>query len=261
MKMTLYVQETGAVGAQPILFLHPGLVSGWMWQEPAQEFADYHCLMPDLPGHGNSSQVEWISFQDTASQVAEVLRERVPGKRAHVIGYSLGAYTTAHLLATAPELVDHAVICGAATRPLPGSTLFMNRLILPFLKSEFLWNGLARMWGIPPEEHEAFIRIGLSVSQASYGRINDELASAQLPAGLGNANCPTLIVNGQKEPQVVVQSVEDFLAALPNAQGYLVPQGGHYWGFRNPEMFVSMVQAWIKDEPLPQELIRVTKNA
>jgi aminoglycoside 6-adenylyltransferase len=35
--MTLYVQETGTVGAQPILFLHPGLVSGWTWQEPAKE--------------------------------------------------------------------------------------------------------------------------------------------------------------------------------------------------------------------------------
>jgi pimeloyl-ACP methyl ester carboxylesterase len=259
--MTLYVQETGTAGAQPILFLHPGLVSGWMWQEPAQEFADYHCLMPDLPGHGNSNQVEWISFQDTANQVAEVLKKRVPGKRAHVVGYSLGAYVTVHLLATAPELVDHSIICGAAARPLPGSALFMNRLIARFIKSEFLWNGLARMWGIPPEEHDAFIRIGLSVSRTSYQRINDELASARLPAGLENASCPTLIVNGQKEPKVVVQSVGDFVAALPNAQGYLAPQGDHYWGFSNPEMFVGMVQAWIKDEPLPQELIPVTAQS
>jgi pimeloyl-ACP methyl ester carboxylesterase len=259
--MTLYVRETGAIGAQPILFLHPGLVSGWMWQEPAKEFAGYHCLMPDLPGHGNSNQVEWISFQDTASQVAEVLKERVPGKRAHVVGYSLGAYVTAHLLAAAPELVDHAIICGAAARPLPSSALVMNRLIVRFIKSKFLWNGLARMWGIPPEEHDEFIRVGLSVSQVSYGRINDELAGAGLPAGLESANCPTLIVNGQKEPQVVVQSVGDFLAALPNALGYLAPQGDHYWGFKNPDMFVGMVQAWIKDEPLPQELIPVSKGA
>jgi pimeloyl-ACP methyl ester carboxylesterase len=253
--MTLYVQETGTVGAQPILFLHPGLVSGWMWQEPAKEFADYHCLMPDLPGHGNSNQVEWISFQDTANQIAEILRERVPGKRAHVVGYSLGAYNTAHLLSTAPELVDHAIICGAAARPLPGSALVMNRLIVRFIKSKFLWQGLARMFGIPSEEHETFIRIGLAVSQTSYGRINDELANAQMPAGLEGANSPTLIVAGQKEPQAVVQSVGDLMAALPNAQGYLAPQGDHYWGFRNPEMFVGMVQAWIKDEPLPQGLI------
>jgi pimeloyl-ACP methyl ester carboxylesterase len=255
--MTLYFQEIGAIGAQPILFLHPGLVSGWMWQEPAKEFADYHCLMPDLPGHGNSNQVEWISFQDTANQVTDILRERVPGKRAHVVGYSLGAYVTAHLLAAAPEMVDHAIICGAAARPLPGSALVMNRLITRFIKSKFLWNGLARMWGIPPEEHDAFIRIGLSVSQTSYGRINDELANAQLPAGLEDANCPTLIVAGQKEPQVVVQSVGDFVTALPNAQGYLAPQGDHYWGFSKPEMFVGMVQAWIKDKALPQELIPV----
>ncbi|MBN1978046.1 MAG: alpha/beta fold hydrolase [Anaerolineae bacterium] len=259
--MALYIQETGAVGAQPILFLHPGLVSGWMWQELAKEFADYHCLMPDLPGHGNSSQVEWISFQDTANQVAEVLRERAPGKRAHVVGYSLGAYTTVHLLAAAPELVDHAIICGAAVRPLPGSALVMNRLIVRFIKSKFLWNGLARMWGIPPEEHDAFIRIGLSVSQSSYGRINDELANVQLPVGLAGANCPTLIVAGEKEPKAVVESIGDLMAALPNTQGYLAPQGDHYWGFRYPEMFVGMVQAWVKDGPLPQELIPVTAQS
>jgi pimeloyl-ACP methyl ester carboxylesterase len=259
--MALYIQETGTIGAQPLLLLHPGLVSGLMWQELAREFANYHCLMPDLPGHGNSNQVEWTSFQNTANQVAEILKERVPSKRAHVVGYSLGAYVTAHLLATAPELVDHAIICGAAARPLPGSALFMNRLIVHFIKSKFLWNGLARMWGIPAEEHDEFIRTGLSVSQTSYGRINDELASARLPAELENANCPTLIVNGQKEPKVVVQSVGDFLAALPNAQGYLAPQGDHYWGFKNPDMFVSLVQAWIKDEPLSHELIPVSKNA
>jgi pimeloyl-ACP methyl ester carboxylesterase len=215
--------------------------------------------MPDLPGHGNSSQVEWVSFQDTANQAAKVLKERVEGKRAHVVGYSLGAYVTAQLLSAAPELVDHAIICGAAARPLPGSALLMNRLITRFIKRKFLWQGLARMWGVPPAEHEAFIRIGLSVSQASYGRINDELARVQLPIGLENANCPTLVVNGQKEPKVVVQSVGDFVAALPNAQGYLAPQGDHYWGFSNPEIFVQMVQAWITDEPLPQELIPISK--
>jgi pimeloyl-ACP methyl ester carboxylesterase len=226
--MALYVQETGTVGAQPILFLHPGLVSGWMWQEPAKEFADYHCLMPDLPGHGNSHQVEWISFQDTANQVAEVLKEQAPGKRAHVVGYSLGAYVTAQLLGTAPELVDRAIICGAAAHPLPGSALVTNRLLVRFTKSKFLWNGLA---------------------------------SARLPAGLGGANCPTLIVAGQKEPKVVLQSIDDFLATLPNGQGYLAPEGDHYWGFKDPERFVRMVQAWITDEPLPQELIPVSKIA
>ena len=255
--MSLYVQETGAIGAQPILFLHPGLVSGWMWQEPAKEFADYHCLMPDLPGHGSSNRVKWVSFQDTADQVAEVLRERVPGKRAHVVGYSLGAYVTAHLLATAPELIERAVICGAAVRPLPGSALFMNRLIVRFIKSKFLWNGLARMFGIPSEEHETFVHIGLSVSQASYERINSQLASAQLPVGLAGAQCPTLIVAGEKEPKAVVQSVGDLMATLPNGHGYLAPKGDHYWGFKNPETFVQMMQAWINNDSLPQELIPV----
>jgi pimeloyl-ACP methyl ester carboxylesterase len=259
--MTLYVQETGTVGAQPILFLHPGLVSGWMWQEPAKEFADYRCLMPDLPGHGNSSQVEWISFQDTAKQVAEVLKERVPGKRAHVVGYSLGAYVAAQLLGTEPKLVDHAIICGATVRPLPGSALFMNRLIVRFIKSKFLWNGFARMWGIPPEEYEMFIQIGLSISQTSFKLINAELASVQLPAGLASADRPTLIIAGEKESKEVLQSVGDFVAALPNGQGRLVPKGDHYWGIRAPELFVRTIQAWINDEPLPQELIPVTTQS
>jgi len=259
--MTLYVHETGTVGAQPILFLHPGLVSGWMWQEPAQEFADYHRLIPDLPGHGNSNQVEWISFQDTANQVAEVLKERVPGKRTHVVGYSLGAYVAAQLLGTEPELVDHAIICGAAARPLPNSALVMNRLIARFIKSKFLWNGLARMWGIPPKEHDEFIRIGISVSQTSFKRINAELASVQLPAGLASADRPTLIVAGEKESKEVLQSIGDLLDMLPNGRGYVAPKGDHYWGLRYPEVFVRMIQAWITDEPLPQELIPVTAQS
>ncbi len=38
-----------------ILFLHGGGGGRWMWQPQVERLADYHLLIPDLPGHGDSS--------------------------------------------------------------------------------------------------------------------------------------------------------------------------------------------------------------
>ena len=72
--------------------------------------ADYHCLAPDLPGHGRSGRVPWASLVDTAEQVAGLIEDRVPSRRAHVVGLSLGGAVAHTILARHPKLLDRVVI-------------------------------------------------------------------------------------------------------------------------------------------------------
>ncbi len=46
--------ECGDTSGPLIVFIHGGGVSGWMWKKQLEYFTNYHCLVPDLPGHGNS---------------------------------------------------------------------------------------------------------------------------------------------------------------------------------------------------------------
>jgi pimeloyl-ACP methyl ester carboxylesterase len=104
--MSLYVQETGPAGAPTIVFLHGGGGSGWMWQPQVDGLGDYHCLVPDLPEQGRSVDVKPFTIAGSAELIAELIRTRAHGGRAHVVGLSEGAQTTVALLAIAHDLVD-----------------------------------------------------------------------------------------------------------------------------------------------------------
>ncbi len=54
-----------------------------------------------------------------ATAVAELIRSRVGTGRVHVVINSLGAQVGVQLLATEPELVDRAVLCGTIVNAMP----------------------------------------------------------------------------------------------------------------------------------------------
>ena len=78
----LYVHESGTLGAPAIVFLHPTAANGGMWEQHMGRLAGYHCLAPDLPGHGRSNHLPWTSLDDTAQQVAALIEDRIPARRA-----------------------------------------------------------------------------------------------------------------------------------------------------------------------------------
>src|SRR3954454_19509371 len=121
--MSLYVSESGTPGAPTIVFMHGAGLSGWMWQAQIDTLQDFHCLNIDLPGHGKSNHIPWISMADTANQVAALIRERATNQKASVVGLSLGAYATTALLAEHSVCVDRAIISGMTAFPLPRATL------------------------------------------------------------------------------------------------------------------------------------------
>src|SRR5215831_17693879 len=112
-RVPLHIAESGPADAPSIVFLHGGGVAGWSWRPQVQAFqADYHCLVPDLPGHGQSDSDAPFSMTDAAAQVAELIHQRGHGGRAHIVGLSLGAQVGVALLAVAGRLVDRAVLTG-----------------------------------------------------------------------------------------------------------------------------------------------------
>src|SRR5581483_2736846 len=87
----LFTYTSGQPTSPAIVFLHGGGVSGRMWQPQLERLADnYYCLAPDLPEHGKSIDAGPFRIDETARQVARLIDERVPGKRAHLVGLSAG---------------------------------------------------------------------------------------------------------------------------------------------------------------------------
>lgn len=260
--MALYVKEIGPADAPAIVFLHGGGASGWTWQPQIEAFADYHCLVPDLPEHGRSIGERPLSIQDSAKRIANLIRERVPAGKAHIIGLSLGAQILVQLLATDPAVVDHAIICGALVRPLPGASMvnLMARLYMPFRDITWLVKANMKQLGIPEHYLEEFRRDTHALTVDTFTRITKENMSFRLPPGLDRADPPALVVVGQLERAVMLASARDLIAALLNAEGYVVAGVGHNWNLEAPYLFNQMVRAWITGNPLPAGLIPLQKN-
>ena len=263
--MALYVNESGPASAPALVFLHGGGGGGWMWQPQLEAFSDYHCLTPDLPEHGRSAEVKPFTIAGSAALIADLIRTRAHGGRAHVVGLSEGAQIIVALLAATPEVVDHAVISSALVRPIPGMRFIRPRLIawmidlyMPFKDSEFWVRANMKGYGVPDQFYPQFKEITRQMTTAQFVNILVENQRFRLPAGLERARAPTLVVAGKHEYGIMRQSVRDVAAAIPGAKGCLVVHGRrlglaqeHNWNLAAPELFNQTVRAWITDSPLP----------
>jgi pimeloyl-ACP methyl ester carboxylesterase len=266
----LSVRECGPNRAPTICFLHGGGISGWMWRPQVEALQDtYHCLIPDLPEHGLSAAVQPFTIADAAGRVAELIRERGHGGRAHVVGLSEGAQITVQLLGLAPEIVDHAIISSALIHPLPGVGLLGPRAFAlifrlfaaPFLRSDAYVRLNMRYGNALPEQYFHEVREDTRRMTAnSFTHMLLENQRFRMPAGLDRVQVPALVFAGQHELAIVRRSARDLAAALPAGQGYLVAFSKrgteeHSWNLQRPELFNAVTRAWLTGHPLPPGLL------
>jgi pimeloyl-ACP methyl ester carboxylesterase len=66
--MPLYLREAGPADAPALVFLHGLWLSSAMWQPQIERLShDYHCLAPDLPEHGQSTDIGLLTLENTSS--------------------------------------------------------------------------------------------------------------------------------------------------------------------------------------------------
>lgn len=254
--MSLYVDETGNLEAPSIVFLHGIGASGWMWKHQISALSDFHCLAVDLPGHGKSNEIPWVSLNDTASQISDIIRSRSANGCAHVVGLSLGGYITLTLLEDFAQSIDRAVISGVTASPMPNRVFMRPHVWLTSVlwKQNWFVKSTARSYNLSPDMEANLIDNMRLMSMEAYKAIFREAAEFTVPASLSNADIPTLVVAGGNESKIIKDAVTDIPQMMPNGLGRLAPGLGHGWNVQNPDLFNAMVRAWITDSPLPHAL-------
>ncbi|MDX2139094.1 MAG: alpha/beta fold hydrolase [Chloroflexota bacterium] len=264
--MSLYIESKGVQGAPTIVFLHGAGVSSWMWTEQIEALAsDFHTLAIDLPGNGESYQTEWRSFDDSAAQVADIIRQRASGGKAHIVGLSLGGYVALSLLEHHAEVVESVLVSGVTARPLSSPQMLgLMRLVARLQSHIMYWRPLvrmqARMMNLPDEVIPLMLRDTQRLSAAALTRIYDELLPYSLPARLHSPIARRLLaVAGEAEVKAIVTSLPDFLKLTPShlVQARFAPKAHHAWPGELPDLFTRMIRAWVTGAPLPGELLGV----
>lgn len=247
----LYVEESGVPGSPSIVFLHGVGTSGWMWQRQIAALTDFHCLNVDLPGHGKSSHVPWISLEDTADQLAEIIQARATNGQAHIVGLSLGGYVALILMLHRAELVQSAVISGVTVEPMPNRYLLKPQLVMmSILKRRWVANLQAKSLNLTLDEQAAFTENFGIMTIKTYRRIAEEITVFTVPSALESVNVPTLITAGGKETKIILQAVDVITNLMPHAQGWLAPNVGHGWNIEATALFNKMLRAWLTDATL-----------
>lgn len=257
--MTLYVNAIGSATAPSIVFLHGGGASSWTWEPVLPHFEDYRVLLIDMPEHGKSIDEKPFSIKDTAARLSGIVRSHIKGGKAHFVGLSLGAQVIVELLGMAPDVVNRAVISGTLTRPLPGMSMIglMAAMYMPFRNIKLLVEANMKSLGVPVQYYDQFAADTRLLTTEAFTHVTRENMRFS-PPDLKNANVPTLVLIGQKEPKIMRDSAKDLLKALPQAEGHIVPNVGHNWSLEAPELFAKVVRAWIESQPLPAELVTLT---
>lgn len=255
--MTLYIEESGAADAPSIVFIHAISVSGWMWRQQIEALnANFHCLNVDLPGHGQSNRIQWVSLADSADQIAEVIRTRAHEGKANVVALSLGSYVGLTLLSRHPELTLPAVFSGVSAAPLPN--LWMYSLLGPvmalFMKMDRFIKMNAQGLNIPPEQLDDYVKVARATSRQAFIKASADAARFSLPPSLATVNVPTLIIAGENEHTLVKSAVKTIVSTLPHGQGAIAPGVGHSWSAENPALFTAMLRAWFTDQTVADGL-------
>jgi pimeloyl-ACP methyl ester carboxylesterase len=268
----LSFQSSGPNNAPTIVFLHGGGAGRWMWEPVIQLLPEYHCIAPDQPETGCSREIKPFSMALAAEKTAELIHAQAHGGKAVVVGLSEGAQVAVQLLATAPEVVEKAIITSALLRPIaglgwlnsPALLGWMYRVSIPPFRNADWWIRLNMKYaaGVPNEYFPEFKKTFQTITETEF--VNMLIANQifRLPAGLNKAAASTLVLAGKKEYSGMKQSVRDLAAALPNARGGWINLAGtstlasqHNWALTAPDLFAATVRAWIEDKPLPAVIV------
>jgi pimeloyl-ACP methyl ester carboxylesterase len=253
--MNLFVRESGSVGAPAIVFLHGGELSGQSWQPVVERMQQYRCLIPDLPQHGKSFGQGPFEMVAAATAVAELIRARVGTGRVHVVGHSLGAQVGVQLLATKPELVDRAVLCGTVVDAMPVIRLTapMLGLVARISRSVTIRRNARRVGVVPVKVDEYREDVHL-MPPVVVAHLVEASAGFTLPGTLDESDSPTLFLTGSKEMRLIRRSAAALAQRMPNGVDRVAIGMDHEWPLRYPELFSRTVDGWLSGVALPIEI-------
>ncbi|MEH7523139.1 alpha/beta hydrolase [Bacillus sp. JJ1503] len=252
--MTLYYKEYGDKEAPLMLFLHGGGVSGWMWRQQIQYFAHYHCIVPDLPGHGQSTHEEPFSIKSSANQLLALIEEKAHEKEVIILGFSLGAQIAIQMLSLKPDLIDFAIINSALVRPIPFAKKIINpsiKLFYPLIKNRSFSKLQAKTLYISKDDFEQYFQESRQMKLETLVSIMEENMSFQIPKHFENAKGKILVTVGEKERVMMKISAIDLVKNNPNCKGVILSKIGHGVSLAKPDLFNQMVEAWVNEGKMP----------
>ena len=226
----IYCEYTGDKEAPVIVFLHGNGEDLHIFDAQIRYFSpNFRVVAIDTRGHGKStrgdSPLDFHTFADDLAYVFNALQI----DKAHIVGFSDGAITALHFALTKPELVSSMILLGANYHP-KGLRL-MPRIQI---RLYYVCLSIASLFSVKRRKQKEIW--GLMVSQP-------QLTIKEL----SQITTPTLIIAGEND-MVSQRHTNEIYHAITGSQRLIIPNGNHFWMFKQPEVFHQCIKDFLQIE-------------
>ena len=261
--ITLAFESLGSSNKPTLVWLHGFLGAGRDWRPIAKRLPDYHHVMLDLPGHGESihRQPETIfSFSGAARAIMATLEQ--PGlDTITLIGYSMGARLALYLALRFPLRIRGLVMEGGSpglrTEAERHERRQRDRETRHALQSQSLTEFLTA-WYDQPLFHSLKNHPGLLRRLRASRCKNDISGLCRAHEGLGIAaqpdlwpelprlSMPTLSIIGEQDAKygAIARAMQSRSACI---EMVTVPKCGHNTHVEDPKTFAQLLSEWLVD--------------
>ena len=231
----LFYRDIGS--GPPLILLHGFTMTGEVaWGDYFDTLgASYRLIVPDLRGHGRSTNPSGVFTHEQAANDVFALLDGLGIDQYSAIGHSSGAFTLLHMAAAQPSRL-RAAILAAGAHYFPeelrafGQTDVCEEQIAPARQS---WHagGLRQILALC----EQLRTVTATVTDMNF-----------TPPRLGTITAPTLILYGDRDQLFPVELAVAQYRAIPNAYLWVLPGRGHGVAFEafgaSPELSAEFVR-------------------
>lgn len=214
--VNIYYEEFGK--GETVLFLHSHFSRGLLaFSGQILPFSrHYRCIYPDFRGHGRTTakNLQWDS-RIIADDMARFL-DAMGIARAHLIGYSCGAYVGCYMAAKYPEKVKSLVTIGGAAYPRPdGADDYLPENLLRKNDTDFIEDMRLRHLDAHRGDWQTYLKMTVADWKNHPSLSDDEWR---------NIRCPAFFINGEKD---TLGTCTELHEKVPASRIYEVRGGGH----------------------------------
>ncbi|KAF4550760.1 Hypothetical protein D9617_16g015500 [Elsinoe fawcettii] len=232
-----------------ILLIHGAFGNRLAWDLVTPHLSNYHLILPDNPGHGNSSSLPF-SVEGAADLFSALIKAQAKGGEAHIVGHSLGAKIAIRLAEKHSELVSTVLISGYEKFEN------INPKIMPYLLwadtriNQALPRSLVR-WAMdgtdmPPVENVPFSLYRQVTASSTPWPSPWPARTLVIAAGKGEWYLPSW-----DNPHDARKLRDIGKERNPETTAVTHKLMRHPWNRQAPELFAETIRAWILSTTLP----------
>lgn len=236
----------------PVLIVHGLFGSARNWNVIAKRLSKTRrIIVPDMRNHGSSFHANSQSYEDLASDLAEVIAAH--GGQADVIGHSMGGKAAMMLALSQPARVARLLVADIAPVQYGHSQQhFIDAMRAVDLAALTRRSDAADQLAACVEDPalRAFFTQSLDVTGKRW-RYNLDALEREMPKILGFPDTDarydglTLFLSGALSDYVLPEHRSKIRALFPHARFAKIPDAGHWLHADQPRAFESTVQAFL----------------